>query len=64
MEEGLARSLEKYARNTASGASVAASGIEPPVRSFYVQRMSGDIPACSQANIVPMRPSRSSPRRL
>ena len=52
MEEGLAAGpSNRWASKMASVASVAASGSAPPVRPFEVHRMSGEMPACSQANM-------------
>ena len=50
-------SSDKKPSYTRSLATVAASGIVPPVNAFDRQIMSGTTPACSHANIVPVRPN-------
>ena len=52
----LARSSERCASKISGVQSVAASGSEPPVSPLARQRMSGVMPACSQAKSVPVRP--------
>ena len=49
-------SSDQNASNTLRRAIVAASGSVPPVSAFPTVMMSGTTPACSQANIVPVRP--------
>ena len=50
-------SSDRKAPNTSPLATVAASAMVPPVSAFDRHRMSGTMPACSQANRVPVRPN-------
>ena len=52
----LVRSEDRCASKIRGVHSVAASGSAPPVIPFATHRMSGEMPACSQANSVPVRP--------
>ena len=51
-----AGSSDQKASNTERLATVAASAMVPPVSALDRHTMSGTTPACSQANIVPVRP--------